>query len=305
MPVFEQGYRKYVGPRSTKPRALAIAWENIRPRMRWWVWLLMFLLLFLPFAVYAVGIFIAAYGFGGHAAADATAAVPRTIAFQESSNPAVVMAAIRGESLALYWSLLDQFSWMSVIIPAVACAGLFAADRRTGALQIYFARPVSRLDYLAGKLLAGAFFVAMATTVPALLLWIEALAFGTVSGFTWKTWIAPLSIVGASFFYALWTMGLVLSLSSVMRRPAFAAIAAIFLHNVATALGKILSETFDDDAWSVLMPNRAVGTMTAPLFDVDLPSWMHVPSAFAIAVGVPLALLAFTWSRVRAVEVST
>jgi len=90
-----------------------------------------------------------------------------------------------------------------------------------------------------------------------------------------------------------------------MRRPAFAALAAIFIYNIAEALGKILSHTFHEPAWSVIQPNRAVGTMTAALFDVDLPAWMNVPTAFGIAVGLPIALLAFTWWRVRAVEVST
>jgi hypothetical protein len=54
-----------------------------------------------------------------------------------------------------------------------------------------------------------------------------------------------------------------------------------------------------------MQPSRAIGAMTAPLFDVDLPGWMNVPTAFGIAVGIPLALLAFTWWRIRAVEVST
>jgi ABC-type transport system involved in multi-copper enzyme maturation permease subunit len=305
MPVFEQGYRKYVGVKSAKPRAFAIAWENVRPRLRWWVWLLIFLLLIMPFSMLVFFVLIRA-NFVNQPFPPSGAAPQRFVAFEMTGpTPTVMMEAFRASSLSFYWNVLDTFSVQSVILPAVACAGLFAADRRTGALQIYFARPVSRLDYLMGKVMAGAFFVSLTTVLPAILLWILNISFGSVSSFTWQTWIAPLAILGGSAFYALWTLGLILSLSSVMRRPAFVGITAIFVFWVAEALGKILSHTFRDRAWSVLQPTRAIGTMTTALFDVDLPSWMNVPTAFGIAVGIPLALLAFTWWRIRAVEVST
>jgi ABC-type transport system involved in multi-copper enzyme maturation permease subunit len=307
MPVFEQGYRRYVGPVSTKPRAFAIAWENVRPRMRWWVWLLMFLLLILPFSGL---VFIVLIRANFVSSPIPTAGTPhRFVAFETPQTHVALLESFRASALGFYWNVLDTFSTppfcQSVVVPAVACAGLFAADRRTGALQIYFARPVSRLDYLMGKLMAGSFFVALTTVLPAILLWILDISFGTVASFTWQTWVAPLAIVGGSACYALWTLGLILSLSSVMRRPAFVAITVIFVNYVAEALGNILSRTFHDPAWSILQPHRAVGTVTSALFDVDLPSWANVPTAFGIAVGLPLALLAFTWWRVRAVEVST
>ncbi len=305
MPVFEQGYRAYVGPRTTRPSALSIAWENIRPRLRWWVWLLMFVLLFIPFAIASVGIFLAANGFGPGAAGNATPLTEHIVAYGGPTGPNAVLAAMRGASTAIYWSLFDGFWWAPIIIPAVACAGLLAADRRTGALQIYFARPVSRLDYMTGKVLAGAFFAALTTVVPGLLLWIEVLAFGSSAQFTWRTWTAPLAVVGAGAVYTLWTLGLVVSLSSVMRRPAYVALVAVFLDFVVEGIGKLLSHTFHDDAWSMMQPSRAIGIVTTAFFDVDLPKWANVPTALGIAVGIPLALLAFTWSRVRAVEVST
>jgi ABC-type transport system involved in multi-copper enzyme maturation permease subunit len=265
---------------------------------------LIFVLLIMPFSMLVFMVLLKANLTGQSPPPNALAA-PRFVAFETAQTQTVMLDTFRASSLAFYWNVLDTFAWQSVVLPAVACAGLFAADRRTGALQIYFARPVSRLDYLMGKVMAGSFFVALTTVLPGLLLWILSVSYGSVSSFTWQTWIAPLSILGGSAFYALWTLGLILSLSSAMRRPAFVAIAAIFIDLVAEALGKILSRTFHDQAWSILQPNRAIGTLTATLFDVDVPKWANVPTAFGIAVGLPLALLAFTWWRVRAVEVST
>ena len=49
-------------------------------------------------------------------------------------------------------------------------SGLFCEDRRAGAHQLYFARPITRLDYFLGKFLVAAFFGACAILVPALVI---------------------------------------------------------------------------------------------------------------------------------------
>src|SRR6188508_2919932 len=47
-------------------------------------------------------------------------------------------------------------------------AGVLAEDRRLGAHLLYFARPLTRLDYFLGKFLTVAFFGALASLVPGL-----------------------------------------------------------------------------------------------------------------------------------------
>jgi len=66
-----------------------------------------------------------------------------------------------------------QFFMTSFAMAAVA-AGAVAEDRQAGAMELYFARPLSRLDYALGKLL-GAFIVPLASIIiPALLFWLIA-----------------------------------------------------------------------------------------------------------------------------------
>lgn len=307
MPVFEQGYRRYVGERSTGSRIPLIAWENIRPRMKWWGWVLLFLLSFWPYVIYAVLIFMTTLGttmFGNRAMPPLP---PPTVAFASGDgvNPGAVLGLLQGNMLGLVWELLHHASFASVIFPAVVAAGLLASDRRTGGLQIYFSRPVTKLDYMLGKILAAASFVALTTAAPCFLLWIESVAFGSASTFTWKTWIAPLVILGASSFYALWSVALVMSLSAVMRRPAFVTIVAAFVNLALEGLGAILSEAYRDKAWHVLQPSYAIGTLTAPLCGLQIPDWISAPAAFGIAFVLPVTLLALVWWRLRAVEVST
>lgn len=305
MPVFEQGYRRYVGEKSTKSRALIIAWQNVRPRMRWWAWAMLLVLLG-PYYLYGVLIFITTVGAGLVGAPPGGVHAAPAVAFEGTSsiNPAGVLALVNGASLPLFWELLDHASVAAVIFPAVVGAGLLASDRRTGALQIYFSRPVSRIGYLTGKILAATTFVALTTAIPSLLIWFETLAFGSSVNFTWQTWVAPFAIVGASAIYALWSVALVLSLSSVMSRPAFAGTVAIVIHMMLEGIGAILGHTLDK-SWTVLQPSHAIGTLTAPLCGLGVPDWISPVAAFGIGFALPLGLLALVWWRLKAVEVST
>ena len=276
--------------------------------MKWWCWALLFVLTFMwPYGVYAVLIFISTLGAGLAGGGPIAGAKAPTVVFEQSSggvNPAAILALVQGSPLGLVWELLHHATFASVVFPAVVAAGLLASDRRTGALQIYFARPVSRLAYLVGKVLAATFFVALTTAIPTFLLWLETVAFGSTATYTWQTWIAPLVIVGASALYALWSVALVLSLSSVMRRPAIVAIVAIGVHLLLEGVGAILANTLDKK-WSVIQPGHAIGVLTAPLCGLGIPEWISLPAAVGIGFVLPIGLLTLVWWRLRAVEVAT
>ena len=308
MPVFDQGYRRYVGERSRTSRVLPIAWENMRTRMRWWGWALLLFVTFVfgPYGLYGFLIFLATIGgpMFGHAPVVATA--PPTAVFSTGfPNPAAVLGLLMQSPLGITWDLLNHASFASVIFPAVVASGLLASDRRTGALQIYFSRPVSRMDYLLGKVVACASFVALTTVVPCLLIWIETIAFGSTASYTWRTWIAPFVIAGASAFYALWAVALCLFFSSLMRRPALVAILAVFTDLALEVIGKVLAETLEEKAWHVIQPSYAIGALTAPLCGLTVPDWINPAAALGIGLVLPLALLAFVAARIRAVEVAT
>ncbi|MCA9648267.1 MAG: ABC transporter permease subunit [Myxococcales bacterium] len=57
---------------------------------------------------------------------------------------------------------------------AMVAAGLIAEDRRTGAMELYFSRPLTRRDYLLGKLLAAGLVPAATLVLPFVGLWLFA-----------------------------------------------------------------------------------------------------------------------------------
>ncbi len=315
MPIFEQGYRAYHGELSRGSRALAIAWENVRPRLDWRVWVLLLLLLLWPYFFYGILVFAVTVGpqlFGGAAPTLGTA--PQ-VAFESVGRNfgGSITAMVSGANSSLYWEVLHHGSLIAtLIIPAIACAGILASDRRTGALQIYFARPVTRWEYLLGKVLATSFFVALTTAIPALLLWLESMLFNPAGAASVSTWMAPLAILGASAVYAYWTSAVVLAFSASLRRPVVAGLLVIFGQYVAEILGTVIAESFRDPsdpvagkAWQVLRPSYALGGLTAPLFGLQIPEWMNLGVMFGIALGIPTLLFVYVTWRVRAVEVVT
>ena len=66
-----------------------------------------------------------------------------------------------------------QFMTCAVAL-AIIAAGFVADDRHAGAFDLYFARPLTRMDYALGKSLATAAVPLAALVLPALGLWFVA-----------------------------------------------------------------------------------------------------------------------------------
>src|SRR5262249_58048588 len=104
---------------------------------------------------------------------------------------------------------------------ALACAvgaALPAGDRRATALELLFARPLTRLEYLAGKATALVSILFAVTGLPALVLWL----FDVLVAPDWsrlrETWDWPPRFVGYGLVLAAATSSVVLALSAVAKR---------------------------------------------------------------------------------------
>lgn len=143
-PIHDQGYRRYGGGRAPRGRGWAvIAGAGIRTLLARRTFLGLLLLSWLPFAVRAVQIYAAA-------------------SFPQASMLAPTAETFRG--------FLDQQSTFVFFVTVYAGAGLIANDRRANALQIYLSRPLTRAEYVFGKLAVLGAFLLLVTWVPAMAL---------------------------------------------------------------------------------------------------------------------------------------
>ena len=144
MPIHDHGYARYAGTRNPPGRAWAvIAGNGIRGMLAARPFLLVLLFAWLQFFVRAVMLYLAAN---------------------------VPQADVIAPSPATFREFFDQQGFFVFVVAVYAGAGLVANDRRANALQIYLSKPVTRIEYIAGKLAVVMAFLAFVTWVPAVLL---------------------------------------------------------------------------------------------------------------------------------------
>ena len=144
MPIHDQSYRRYGGRRAPVGRAWAvIAGAGIRTLFGKRAFLGLLLVAWFPFFVRVVQIYAAA------------------------NLPQAAFLALTGETFRQF---LDQQQFFVFVITVYVGAGLIANDRRANALQIYLSKPLTRAEYVFGKLAILMAFLLLVTWVPAILL---------------------------------------------------------------------------------------------------------------------------------------
>src|SRR5690349_2538204 len=126
MPIHDQGYRRYGGDRSRRGSAWAvIARAGLRSRLSQRAFIALLLVSWLPFIVRVVQLYAAAN---------------------------LPQAAFLAPTPQMFRQFLDQQEIFVFFLTVYGGAGLIAHDRRAHALQIYLSKPLTRFEYVGGKL---------------------------------------------------------------------------------------------------------------------------------------------------------
>ncbi len=276
MPIHDQGYRRYRGRRLA---AGGVWWviaraqmaASLRQRRFWWL----LLAAWLPFLVRAVQIYLSAN-------------------FQQASFLAATAQTYR--------DFLGQQS-LFVFLVTIALAGAIADDRRANALVLYLSKPLSRVEYVTGKLVALLVFLLGVTLAPALLLVLLQVIFsGTIAFVAANLFLLP-AIVLFSVIEALVASLAILALSSLSKNRRFVSILYAGTVFFSGAMVRALRAMTGSSTWAVVSPADVLGVVGDAVFRSPRPPVVPVPLAAAavvVLVGVALAVLE---RRIRAVEV--
>ena len=112
---------------------------------------------------------------------------------------------------------------LMVLVIGIAAPPLISSDFRTRAFLIYFSRPITRLEYILGKMGTMVFFLAMITTLPAMLLYAVGVLLSPSIEVVATTWDLPLRILLASATLILPTTSAALMFSSMTSESRYAA----------------------------------------------------------------------------------
>ena len=277
MPIHDQGYHRYRGSRDRAGTAWqVIAAAGIRTVLAQRKFLALLLFAWGPFLVRAVQIYIASN-------------------FQQAS-----FLAPKGET---FREFLDQQGIFVFFVTIYVGAGLIAADRRANALQLYLSKPLTRWEYIAGKLAILFVFLVMVTLLPALTLLLVQIGFaGSLTFLRQNLYLVP-AITLFSLVQVLLTSCTILALSSLSNSSRFVGIMyaglIFFTGAIFNAVRGITGRSWL--AW--LSPTDALEQLGDAMFRLplrlDLPVW----AAALVVVGLIAASLLILERRVRAVEV--
>lgn len=133
-------------------------------------------------------------------------------------------AAFLAPTPETFRQFLDQQQTFVFFVTVYVGAGLIANDRRANALQIYLSKPLTRAEYVVGKLAILMTFLAMVTWLPAIVLLIVQISFaGNFTFFKNNLFLFP-AITLFAFLEVVFASATMLALSSLSKSSRYVAI---------------------------------------------------------------------------------
>jgi len=254
------GYRRYEGRRTSHAlrwwpitrTGLAIAWRSKLLRRLVFV-------SFLPFLYFGWVFFV--IGRITDPQTDPTAPfyelarelLGRRLVTQLNEDPGPIRAAVWAIVFASFGTFV-QFL-LAGLVAAIAGPALVASDMRSRSFLIYFSRPVSRLDYVAGKCGVLVALMACVTLLPSLLLYVLSVLFSPSLDTLVQTAPVAASVVLGWLGVIVPAALVMLVLSSLTRQPRFAVATWVVVCLFGPLAHAILQQTrgLAGNDWTFLM----------------------------------------------------
>jgi ABC-2 type transport system permease protein len=279
MPIHDQGYRRFEGARTKHGAAwLVIARAGISSMLRRRKFLALLLLAWAPFVVRAIQVY-------------ATSNWAQLAAFAPTATT--------------FRDFLEQQNTFVFFVTIYAGAGLIANDRRANALQIYLSKPLTRMEYVAGKAAVLVAFLLLVTWLPAILLLLVQIALAGSFEFARKNlFLFPAITLFAVLQVAVATMAM-LAISALSKSSRFVAVMYAGIIFFTLAIQQMFWLMTRASGTSLLSPTASLNQVgdvifrTTPRYDVP---WLLSLGAVCAVMGLSALVLE---RRVRGVEVVT
>ena len=275
--IHDQGYRHYAGQRAPHGRAWwVIARSHVVSASQSRGFRILLLAAWAPFVVRAAQIYVSSTNLP----------VPEFIA----TSPETFRDFLAQQRLFVFLVTIGQ-------------AGLIADDRRTNALQLYLSKPLTRVEYILGKLAPPLAYVLFVTLVPGLLLLLLQIIFaGSLTFLRANLFLLP-AITLFSVIQALLSAFAILALSSLTKSRRFVSIMYAGVIFFTAAMYQALRGITNSRTWAVISPGEMLDVIANAIFrgrgEPAVPVYVAILVVFAI-IGVAVLILE---RRIRGVEV--
>ncbi len=320
MPIHNLGYREWKGElQSSSTRWHVVAGIGIRRawqsawlrRMMFFTWVPGIVMGFL------ILIYEQSANQGGEVQDTMSAGAMALVTFE---NPEVILQRIQqernltgsrsslGEERHIFWSslilILFRRSQPFLLIPIVAVIAppMISQDFRSRAFLLYFSRPLTKVQYIAGKAAAISLYLLFVTMFPALLLYFVGVLLSPDISVLYATWDLPFRVILASLVIVIPSTALSLMLSSLTTESRYASFAWfaiwIFGHITYVVIRGVAS------------PGDSSMVQSLSLYETfsDLSSWIldpklgvtHMETRFILLAVLTVVCTAVLYRRVSA-----
>jgi len=227
----------------------------------------------------------------------------RAVQFYASAN--YTQVAILAPTAETFREFLGQQEVFIFIVSIVIGAGLIADDRRANALQIYLSKPLTRVEYILGKLMTLALVLTFITWLPAMLLLILQMLFaGTTKFLSEHLFLIPAITLVAAVQVSVSSFAM-LALSALSKSRRFVAMMYAGILFFTAAMYQALRQITTSSAWAVISPRDTMNVIADGIFRIQGFRPVPLPAA-VVAVIVLIGLSIWILERrVRGVEVVT
>lgn len=264
MPIYDQSFRHYEGPRRTRGLWRVVAWQTLRPILRSKLALLLLFGVLIHITFYSVVMYIGA---------TTLKALP-----EAQADQAAAMAAEQGipmfnrkvglNTILFQFVMLESgLVWLLVLVTG---GGVISGDLRNAALPLYFSRPLRPRDYIIGKILGLAAAPVVVVSAAVLLIYMQAIAYHFGAADLVRQSRLLLFSVGYAVLSALVVSVLMAACSSACRKASTAAVAFFGLYAIAGAAANLAQRGLRYRQAGTLSPGLDLQIVAHWLFDPDL-----------------------------------
>lgn len=305
MPIYDQTFRHYEGPRHLKALWWPVTVFTFKPVFkRKLVWLILAgFVLFLAYI--SIAFFI----------------VAKMQEFVPDRQSREAARAVRRQGMrffsaevplgTIFYSIMQPLTGMLWLLVLIAGSGCISSDRRNNALPLYFSRPLRPWDYAAGKILGVALLPLAAMLLTQWLIGIQYIAwYLPVSGF-----FTELPSFAAGAVYAVLLCGFVslamVSISSMAKSNRVAGVGFLVFFVLMQRLGPVLARATGSDFFRALSPLHSIDVIGRALLkpnfreissSVDTGA-LQTPLAAMVCLGYIALFLVVLRRNLRVVEV--
>lgn len=278
MPIYDQSYRHWEG--ELKSRYL-----------RWWVITYEGLKVILRRKLFIIFILVPAiiqfFVFGG---------------LIYGFNTFGALANLNQMTPDFFFRFCFQQTFFILLICVFAGSGLIANDIKSNALQLYFSKPLTRSDYIIGKIAIIIIMLECITAVPCLLLFIEYVLLSQDLIFLREAYWLIGSIIAYSLVLNLPITFLTLALSSVTKNSRYSAIILVAIVIGSAVISGLFKIVFRGNWTNLVMYWYNIGIIGRGLFGMkdEFADWQ-----WSLVIMLVLSIICFwiMYKKIKGVEI--